>query len=84
MREKSNDPRVLAIGRRIKELRIEKGYTSHEFFAWENKISSSQYYKMENGYNITVKSLLRILDIHGMTLLEFFAGVKEGPGEEGE
>lgn len=84
MGQKATDPRAIAIGRRIKELRVEKGYTSHEFFAWENKISSAQYYRMEKGSNMTIKSLLRILDIHGMTLLEFFAGVKEAPGEEGE
>lgn len=75
MDESAEDKRIAKIGEKIKALRIEKGYTSSEFFAWEHKIPRQSYYKMESGSNITLKSLLRVLDIHGMSLEEFFKGL---------
>jgi hypothetical protein len=76
MKNEAIDPRIKQIGEKIKALRIEKGYSSYEFFAWEHKISRVQYYKMEAGTNITLKSLLRVIDAHGITLEEFFKGIK--------
>ncbi|MCF6213771.1 MAG: helix-turn-helix domain-containing protein [Flavobacteriaceae bacterium] len=69
------DKRNLQIAERIKKLRIEKGYISHEFFAWENNIPRVQYWRMEKGTNFTIRTLLRILDVHKMTLEEFFKGI---------
>jgi transcriptional regulator with XRE-family HTH domain len=69
------DIRIKQIGERIKELRVEKGYSSYEFFAWDNSMSRVQYYKMEAGSNITIKSLLKVIDAHGITLQEFFNGI---------
>ncbi|MDE5955738.1 MAG: helix-turn-helix domain-containing protein [Bacteroidales bacterium] len=69
------DPRVQAIANRIRQLRIDAGYTSHENFAWDNDLSRVQYWRIETGANITMKTLLKILDIHGLTLSEFFNGL---------
>lgn len=69
------DNRILQIAKRIKELRIEKGYSSHEFFAWENKIPRVQYWRMEKGTNFTIRTFLRVLDVHQITLEEFFEGM---------
>lgn len=66
------DLRLEKIGRKLKELRLEKGYVSAEFFAWEHKIPRVQYWRMEKGTNFTMSSLLKILDAHNMTLDEFF------------
>ncbi len=66
------DIRIKKIANRIKEMRIEKGYVSYEFFAWEHKIPRVQYWRMEKGTNFTIKNLLRILDAHEITLEEFF------------
>lgn len=71
-----SDQRIEAIGKRLRELRIEKGYRSYDFFAWENKIPRMQYLNMEQGKNFTLKSLLRVLDIHKISLEEFFKGFK--------
>lgn len=75
MKDEALDPRIKKIGEKIKALRIEKGYTSYEFFAWEHKISRVQYYKMEAGTNITLKSLLKVLDAHEISLEDFFKGL---------
>lgn len=69
------DPRTQKIADKIKALRIEKGYTSHENFAWDFGINRVQYWRIEKGSNITIKTLLVILDIHGVTLSGFFKDI---------
>jgi len=71
------DERIIQIAKHIKKLRIEKGYGSHEFFAWEHKIPRIQYWRMEKGTNFTIQSLLRILDAHNITLKEFFNSMED-------
>lgn len=66
------DIRLQAIANKIRQLRINAGYTSHENFAWDNNLSRVQYWRIETGANITMKTLLKILDIHKMTLSDFF------------
>ena len=60
------------IGSELKKLRVNAGYKSYEVFAWDNKISRIQYWKMEKGTNFTLKSLKRVLDIHDMRIDTFF------------
>lgn len=67
--------RITKIGAHIKELRINKGYTSAEIFAYEHDLNRISYWRMEKGSNITMNSLLRILDIHQITLSEFFKDI---------
>lgn len=71
------DKRVINIAKRLKKLRIEKGYSSYENFAWDNEISRIQYWRMEKGTNFTIRTLLRILDAHEMTLKEFFEDIED-------
>jgi transcriptional regulator with XRE-family HTH domain len=70
--QKELDPRIKKMAAKLRELRIEKGYSNHEFFAWDNEINRVQYWNIEKGSNITIKTLLKILDIHGISLSEFF------------
>ncbi len=69
------DPRIKEMAAKIRELRIKKGYSNHETFAWDNEINRVQYWKVEKGSNITVKTLLKILDIHEISLSDFFKGM---------
>ena len=43
------------IGKELKRLRVNAGYKSYEVFAWDNKISRIQYWKMEKGTNCKKK-----------------------------
>ena len=63
---------IKKIGERIKQIRKDAGYKNYENFAFENDINRVQYGRMESGKNFTMKSLLRILAIHKMSLKEFF------------
>lgn len=69
------DQRIIKIADKIKELRIQKGYTSHESFAWDNNLNRVQYWRIEKGSNVTLKTLLNILDIHGISLADFFKDI---------
>ncbi len=61
------------IGERLKMLRIKKGYTSYETFAIDNDLSRMQYWRIEKGKtNITMKSLINLLNIHEITVEDFF------------
>jgi len=57
---------------KFKQLRIDKGFSSYEDYAWAHGFSRMQVWKMEQGNNLTMKSLLRILKTHDMSLAEFF------------
>ena len=79
MKQKENnieDERLVAIGKQIKQLRINMGYSSAEIFAYEKNINRISYWRMEKGSNITISSLLKILDIHQISLKDFFNNVE--------
>lgn len=60
------------IGARIKQLRIQKGYTSYEYFAYEHNISRAQFGRYEQGQDLRLSSLIKVVNAFGMNLDEFF------------
>ncbi len=60
------------IGKKLRYIRIKKGYGNYEDFSYDADIARAQYGKYENGANIMVTTLLKILKFHNMTLAEFF------------
>ena len=73
MKEEVLDAALKEIGNKLAELRKKKGYTSHESFAYDHDIPRMHYWRIENGKtNLTIRSLMRILAIHNITLQEFF------------
>lgn len=67
------------IGVRLTALRKSKGYSSHEDFAFDHDIPRAQYWRLEKGKaNFTIKTLSKILQIHGLTLLDFFCDESTG------
>jgi len=63
------------IGNKLKLLRKDAGYTSYEYFAYENNISRPQYGKYEGGANIQLNTLIRILSHLNISLEDFFKGM---------
>lgn len=75
MAKRSENPienNIQCLGKKIKALRIQKGYTNADFFAYDNEISRSQYGRYERGEDLRFSSLLKILQIHNLTLKDFF------------
>ena len=74
------------VGAELKSLRVNKGYTSHEDFALDHDLSRAQYWRLENGKaNFTFKTLQYVLQIHNLSVQEFFTtlnqkNVRTNPG----
>ena len=66
---------LIKLGKRIKQLRIAKGYTSYEYFAYEHNISRAQFGRYEKGEDLRYSSLLKVIRAFDITIEEFF---KEG------
>jgi transcriptional regulator with XRE-family HTH domain len=66
--------KVLAeIGAKLVELRLKKGYSTIKEFTLDYDLPEVQYWRMEKGKaNITIKSLLKVLSIHKVSLPDFF------------
>lgn len=80
MEDKSNDrerkskpEEVIKLGKRIKQLRIMRGYSNYEYFAYEHEISRSQWGRYENGEDLRFSSLVKVVKAFDMTLEEFFS-----------
>lgn len=67
------DERAVRISDKLKRLRLEKGFKSYEKFAWANDLNRVQYWRMEKGQNFTISSLLKVLDVHKITMSDFFS-----------
>lgn len=61
------------LGERIKALRIKKGYTSYEYFAYEHNISKAQFGRYERGEDLRFSTLARIITAFDMSFEEFFS-----------
>jgi transcriptional regulator with XRE-family HTH domain len=61
------------LGARIKVLRIAKGHSNHEKFAFEHNINRSQYWRYEQGEDLKFSTLLKIIKALDVSLLEFFS-----------
>lgn len=69
----SVEKQIKNLGKRITELRKKKGFTNYEFFAYENKIGRSQYGRYEKGSDMQFSSIVKLIEMHGMSLKDFFS-----------
>lgn len=73
MKAKTLDSKLKQIGAGLSELRKKKGYDTIRDFAKAYKLPEIQYWRIENGKtNLTLKSLTKLLNIHKITLEDFF------------
>lgn len=70
---KNHNITIERIASKLKRLRLQKGYTSYETFAYDHELPRVQYWRMEKGTNFTIKNLLKILDIHEISIEDFFS-----------
>jgi hypothetical protein len=66
-------PRLKQIAYKLKQLRVANSYSSYEAFAVDHELPRVGYGRHEQGSNLIMNSLLRLLDIHQISLAEFFA-----------
>lgn len=76
-------PELTAVANRLKVLRKEKGFKNYEHIAFELGMSRSAYWRLEQGHNFTMATLVKICRLLDVTLAEFFEGV-ETPNKSGK
>ena len=69
-------PELIAIAERLRQLRKDKGYKNYEHIAFELGMSRSAYWRLETGANFELKTLIKICTLLGVTLEDFFLGIK--------
>jgi transcriptional regulator with XRE-family HTH domain len=69
---KKKEDYIQKIAIKLKQMRIEAGYSSYENFANAKDIDRKQYWRIENGSNITISTLVKILKLHKISLNDFF------------
>jgi transcriptional regulator with XRE-family HTH domain len=80
MKSKKNPPKIQLdaedqlqkLGKRLRDLRIQKGYTSLEIFAYEHGFGRAQYGRYELGKDLQFTTLVRLVNCFDMSLEEFF------------
>ncbi|MBL0053934.1 MAG: helix-turn-helix transcriptional regulator [Bacteroidetes bacterium] len=65
-------PEIAMLAARLRELRMSKGYSNYEYFAYEHNISRSQYGRYEKGEDIRFSSLIKLIKAFELTPSEFF------------
>lgn len=71
---KNHNPDLRKLGDRLRALRLKRGYTSLEKFAFDNELSRVLYSNYESGRgNITYKNLLKVTRALGISLKDFFS-----------
>jgi transcriptional regulator with XRE-family HTH domain len=70
-KEKSDE--VIKLANRIKQLRVERGYSSQETFAYDNDYTLSYYSRLERGEDIRFSSLVRVCKAFDIDLKTFFS-----------
>lgn len=75
-KNKKNSPTedFIKLGKRMRELRIKKGYNSFEAFAYDNDLPRVLYGNYEKGAgNITYKNLLKVIKALDVSFKDFFS-----------
>lgn len=74
--KRGRKPAKMSIGDKLKALRKAAGYTSYTTFAKTHGIQPKQYWRLEEDKSdFRFSSLRRVIEIHHLTLEEFFKGV---------
>lgn len=64
---------LIFISQRLKEVRKYRGYSNYDILAYDLGMSRAQYGTYENGANITVATLVKILEHLNVSLEDFFS-----------
>ena len=84
MKSKNEEIVLIKLGNRIKELRLKKGYSNYEHFAYDHGISRTQYGKYEKGENLKFLTFLKVLKGLDISICEFFEGTDINPNDLNE
>jgi transcriptional regulator with XRE-family HTH domain len=61
------------LGNRLRQLRLKKGFTNMDIFAYEHGFSRAQYGRYETGKDLQFTTLIRLINCFEMDLDDFFS-----------
>ncbi len=64
------------VGQKIRELRIKKGFSAYDGFAFTHELPRLNVLRAEQGKAITMTTLLKILNALEISPEDFFKGIK--------
>jgi transcriptional regulator with XRE-family HTH domain len=67
------DTELQKLGSRLKQLRMEKGYTNKDFFAYDHRIHPAQYSRYERGHDLQYSTLIKLLNAFEISVAQFFS-----------
>ncbi len=73
---KAKTSKLNLIALKLKQMRINAGFTSYENFANAKDLDRKQYWRIENGANITISTLIKLLEIHKISMKDFFSDIE--------
>lgn len=71
--KKKTNKDIAKLAKRIRDLRIKKGFSNYEYFAYEHDLPRAQFGRYEKGEDLRYTSLLKVVRALGITLEEFFS-----------
>lgn len=71
-KDKYTKEQLTNLSNRLRELRIEKGFSNYEQFAFEHNLPRAQYGRYEKGQDLRFSSLLKVLKALDISLEDFF------------
>lgn len=71
-KDKYTEKQLTNLGNKLRELRIERGFTNYEQFAFEHNLPRAQYGRYEQGQDLRFSSLVKVLKAFDISLEEFF------------
>lgn len=72
-KEKGSTAELKKLGERIRTLRIQKGYSNYENFAFTHDIPRAQFGRYERGEDLRYSSLLKVLSALDVSVKDFFS-----------
>lgn len=72
-KDKFTQEELHKLAQRIRQLRIKKGYSNYENFAFDNDIPRAQYGRYENGEDLRYSSLMKVIKALDISVPEFFS-----------
>jgi transcriptional regulator with XRE-family HTH domain len=72
-KEKISPDELQKLAQRIRQLRIKKGYSNYENFAYDNDIPRAQYGRYEKGEDLRYSSLIKVIKALDVSIQEFFS-----------
>jgi transcriptional regulator with XRE-family HTH domain len=64
------------VGKRLREVRIKRGYTAYDIFAFTHELPKNSVIRAESGQPVSLTTLIRILNALKISPEEFFKGIK--------